>query len=294
MLSLFRKVKCLITKKYYCVGILSDVVNPYCTNTAHDVHWIKYPNYKRDWLADPFLLSEDENSISFLAEQWIETKGKGQIVKVVISKPNYIVEKISVILELDTHLSYPNIYRENDVIYVYPENYQSGVFSIYRYNPKTEKLENPIPLIKAPLLDAQIVKLNDRYYILSIGYEGIREENQKLYIYQADTLLGPYELIQTIDDNKLYQRGAGQIIVHKKDVIRPTQDCEEDYGKAVIFQKISCNQQYLNEEIVGRLMPSKEYPEGLHTYNVMGRICIIDGIKYSIGNIMTYIKTIIK
>lgn len=294
MSDLLRKVQRCITQKYYCVGILKDVVNPYNTNVAHDVHWIKYPNYKRDWLADPFLLSEDEKSISFLAEQWIEAKGKGQIVKVVISKPTYKVEKISVILELDTHLSYPNIYRENNEIYVYPENYQSGIFSIYRYNPDIEKLENPISLINAPLLDAQVIKLKGKYYVLSIGYEGSREENKKLYIYQARTLFGTYNLIQTIEDGNLYQRGGGQIIKRNDEVIRPTQDCDEDYGKAVIFQKISFDQEHIREEIVGKLMPSADYPEGLHTYNVLGETCIIDGIKYRAGNVFTYIKKIMK
>ena len=70
-----------LTKPFYIIGYL-----PYRDDfqSAVDfsiVQWIKFPNYKKNWVADPFLFSISDNTIEILVEEMREDEGKGRLSK---------------------------------------------------------------------------------------------------------------------------------------------------------------------------------------------------------------------
>ena len=200
-------------------------------------------------------------------------------------------------LELDTHLSFPIYIRDNEKLYVYPENYQSGSLRIYEYDEQTKNLVCPRIIINAPLLDTQIVKLEGSYYAFGVLFQtGLQKDTQKLYIYQADALLGDYKLVQVIDNPKCEERGAGLIYKDDSRLIRPAQCCEGGYGKEVILYDLQRDHSGFEEKEIGRVIPDRKSRNGniLHTYNKMNGWVVIDGWRYHYPRLASWYKKIRK
>ena len=63
-------------------------------------------------------------------------------------------------------------------------------------------------------------------------------------------------------------------------LIRPSQDCGESYGRAIVFNEIlSLGSDHYEERLLCRV-ESKPFPGlvGLHTYNRLGDWEVIDGL----------------
>ena len=284
------KLRLLLTKRFYIVGIQENL-----TISNKDVKWLKFPGYKKNWLADPFVLKDTDTSIVLFAEQMVASKNKGKIVRVIVDKTNYKITSIVDLLELDTHLSFPIIYRENGKVYVYPENYESGSLKIYEYNEVTSKLDNPRTIIDEPLLDTQIVKISGVYYAFGVKHSsGKLDDTKVLYIYKSDNLFGPYFQVQVIENNLCEERGAGEIFIHGSMLLRPAQCCESDYGKCVILYDLVKEDNNFREIEIQRILPCSLYPEGLHTYSKYNTISVIDSNAYVYGNLISFMKRILK
>lgn len=293
-MSFIANFKAKLRRRYYVVGYGSvKNVNISTRSTASDIRWITYKGYKEDWIADPYILSETYSQIDFLVEEWVEKKHKGRLVKISLDKRSHNVKK-TVILDLGTHLSFPSIIKENGNIFICPENAASGKQYIYRFNPVNECLESPVTIIEEPLLDVNIVKIEDVYYAFGVKLlDGDKGDNRHLKIYKSEKLLGKYKLFQEIENEFAQERGAGAFFWYKGKLIRPVQNCEGDYGRNVIFKEITIENGIFKETIVGSLLPSRQYPEGLHTFNVLGDTFVIDGMGYNVGNWMTRLKKIL-
>lgn len=296
-MSLVAKVMSKLRRRYYVVGYGSvKNVNISTNSTVSDIRWITYKGYKENWVADPYIFSETDSQIDFLVEEWVEKKHKGRLVKISLDKRSHNVKK-NVILDLSTHLSFPSIIREDDNIYICPENAASGKQNIYRFNPTSECLESPVTIIEEPLLDVNIVKIGEAYYAFGIRMlacdSADKGDNCHLRIFKSEKLLGNYKLIQVIDNELAQERGAGALFWHKGKLIRPVQNCKDDYGRNVIFKEITIENGVFKETVLGSLLPSKRYPEGLHTFNVFGDTFVIDGMGYYVGNWMTRLKKLL-
>ena len=256
------------------------------------VVWIDTNGFEKEgWFADPFFYSIDDNEIVLLAEQLYYPINRGRLVKMTLDK-HYKLLSVEPILTLDTHLSFPNIWRENDKTYVYPENYQGGTLSIWEFDGN--QMSNPKVLIPEPLIDSQIVKLGDEYFVFAVKYKsGEWSDTQHLQIWKSSNLLGPYEHIQTISRLKNYERGAGEIIViDDKTIIRPAQNCDGGYGKEVILFKMIYDGVHFREEELERISPLTKYKYGevLHTYNEEDSLCVIDGFTHSHKLLYKFLK----
>lgn len=288
-----RKLRSYLGRRFYIVGIRAKGSSRTESSSVagSDIVWIKYPHYRKDWMADPFIYEENEKEITIFAEQMDSSIDKGKLVRLTVSLTDKNVTSKNDMLELDTHLSFPIFIKYQDGTYVYPENYQSGTLKIYKYNKATEKLEEPRVLINEPLLDTQIIEINGVFYAMGIKFEtGSQEDTRRLYIWKAPTLFGPYKMFQEIVSEDNTERGAGRIVEIDGSYYRPVQDCNGDYGRKVIFKKLIFSNGKFSEISTGEYLPSKQYPEGLHTYNSLGKYEIIDGIAYNCGRIITYIN----
>lgn len=285
-----------LTQRFYILGLIPPECNAVDSSDARRVKWIKFRGYKKNWLADPFILSVDDESVTLFAEEMDSATQKGRLVKVVVDRiSNKIVDR-KIILELETHLSFPIIFRSKGDVYVYPENYESGTLKIYKYNPVTDKLENPVEIIREPLLDTQIIELDGLYYAFAVKFQdGTQNDTRQLRIYKSPTLFGQYELVQLIDNPRCEERGAGAIFFRDGKIIRPAQCCEGDYGRNVIFYELILEKDGFHEKEIGRLNPHHSHPEGLHTYNCYNEdVTVIDSCAYAFGNILSYIKTVFR
>lgn len=266
----------------YHIGFINTELINKTTDWYKNVVWIDTNGFEKDgWFADPFFYCVDDNEIVLLAEQLYNPINRGRLVKMTIDR-QYKLLSVDPILTLDTHLSFPNIWREKNKIYVYPENYQGGALAIWEFDGN--QLSNPQVLISEPLNDSQMVKLKDEYFIFAVvNKTGTYADTQHLQIWKSKNLLGPYEHIQTISNTKNYERGAGEVIVvDDNTIIRPAQSCDGSYGKEVILFKMTYDGKQFVEEEIEHIIPliNKKYGEALHTYNVCGDLCVIDGYEH--------------
>lgn len=267
----------------YNIGFVdkSDIVHD-SDSWYNNVKWVNVNKYKKEgWFADPFFYNVTDTHIILFAEQWFYEINRGRLVKMTIRRNDYYLEDVTPILTLDTHLSFPIIWRENGKEYVYPENEQSGSLKIYELDPSTKKLHSPKVLINERLIDSQIAKLGREYFVFGVVLTtGAWSDTRNLQIYKSDNLFGPYSLIQTIENDNNCERGAGVITpIDKLTILRPAQNCDGAYGKETIMYKMEYDGSKFTEKELYRITPDKRMRNGevLHTYNECNGLCVIDG-----------------
>ena len=111
-------------KGEYYIGFVDkkDIV-PDSDSWYDKVKWIDVNRYKKEgWFADPFFYEVTDTHIILFAEEWLYEIKRGRLVKLTIRRKDYFLEKVDPILTLDTHLSFPIIWKEDGKTYVYPEN----------------------------------------------------------------------------------------------------------------------------------------------------------------------------
>jgi len=273
------------TKKYIIGFFNSEEYLPLKQTGTRDIKWLDLNGYSEGWFADPFILSINGSCIHVLVEEFLYSKHKGRISCLTINRSNdeYILKEVKPILELDTHLSFPNVFREEGRVYICPENFQSGKVILYEFDEKKLEVKTSYVLLNEPLVDVQIVKNNGFYYALGTPtVTGEMDETKHLNVYKSNLLTGEYKLFCSIDNNKKEERGAGAIYMTDFQLIRPIQCCEGRYGKEVIFRSLSITDKNVLQAEILRLKPKtyKKWGLALHTYNWYEGLSVVDGQDY--------------
>lgn len=242
-----------------------------------EIHWLTH-SYKNRWFADPFILSVTNDEIIVLVEEFYDPIHRGRISKLTINRNDYTLKKIDTLLELDSHLSFPAIFRNGDDIYIYPENSETGSITIY-------KLENESTLIpykvlhNEPLTDAILTTEFGDSFILSTKLP--KQNGNKLYIYKSDKWNGTYKCNQEITFTTNTARNAGNLFHLNNKIIRPAQDCNEGYGKGLVFYEINFKEGQFEMKELTRMYPKhSKYDQGMHTFNTFANLAVIDARKY--------------
>ncbi len=244
------------------------------------VQWLKHP-YKDRWFADPFIYKvTDEEIIVFVEECNLFGWPKGIICELVIDRKTISLKERHVLLELDTHLSYPAIIRHNGKVYVYPENGASGKLNIYEYDSVSHKLVNPICILNEAVADASIIEQESKYLMIATKYPDTQE---KAFLYQSDSLFGSYKIISDTpcQISRSCSRPGGNWIRVSDKIYRPAQDCSTRYGGALSIMSVQQKDGIQTEEGIFRILPqSFRYSKGVHTLNFFDGICVVDGYGY--------------
>ena len=299
-MSIINRIYSNFRRRRYYIGFLDlEEIKLPISKRWDKIKWLEEGEYKGGWFADPFFLSVSDNRVELLVEEWLDVLNRGRLSHLDICRRNggFYLEKITPILELDTHLSFPIIWREDGKIYVYPENYQSGSLIIYEYDQESKKLVNPICIIDEPLADTAIFKEDNKYYAFGIKITRDEYERRRAFVYCSDSLLKGWKEYQVINNDYCIERGAGQILNWHGRWIRPVQNCEGDYGEDTIFNELHKTDTGFLEEYVSRLEPMHNKRKGLslHTFNVMDGLCVIDGNDYyhpHLAKVYRFIKQI--
>lgn len=287
--NIVRSLKFFIAEPSCQVGIIVDS-NTFTFDKlgyTNKIRWIENPKY--GWYADPFILDVDDIHITLLVEHFSYKTQKGFIDKITINKFTFKVVSAITILDLDTHLSYPNILRLNDDIYIYPENCQSGNLILYKYNQSCDTLKKETILVQQPLIDSCIEYINGSYYLFSTSLrETTEESDQEVIVYKSNEATGPYQLYQTIKYDKPYGRGAGSFVYFDNMTIRPSQNGDGSYGKEVIFSEVTMNDGVFKFKELKRIGPPRCTKwTGIHTFNTYLGVAVVDGITYRRGPLIS-------
>lgn len=264
----------------WLLGICED---GYDDLKAGRIHWIDNGKYKKKkWFADPFILEYDNEKITLLVEEFDYKEHRGRIARLYVDRKKWTVTDCKIILDIDTHLSFPMIWREHGEIYVCPENYKSGGWSMYRYDADAESLTFVKKIIDEKLTDATIWKDGDDYWLIST-YDP-NPNGKELTLWKSVALGGPYKKIQKVCFAENTARNAGMIIKCGCKLIRPAQESNITYGHSIVFQEVKKeNDKLAFCEIFRFQTPHKIFDAGAHTFNQhKGGMAVIDvkGYRY--------------
>jgi len=243
------------------------------------VRWLKHP-YRDRWFADPFIYKLSESEIVIFVEECPIENPKGIICELVIDRKSMRLKARYVMLELETHLSYPAIIRHDGKVYVYPENGASGRLNIYEYDSKNHKLVNPVCVMEEAVADASIIELDGHYYLSATKFP---ETEEKAFLFESDSLHSQFKQIneQPYQKDRCCSRQGGNWITVSNDIFRPAQDCVDRYGAGLSIMRSEIKGKFIKEKMLFSLKPNSwQYNLGLHTLNFYSGVCVIDGCGY--------------
>ncbi len=243
------------------------------------VEWIQDDNKKR-WFADPFILDENEKEIIILAEEVnknYKQGKKGRISRLTINKNNYKIKDVEPILELDTHLSFPVIYRANGNVYIYPENSESGQVKLYRYDDVKRTCTFERVLCDEPLADAVMTECFGSQLLFATKKPNVNGSKLLIYTRGEDSYFSSKECV-IFEEN--IARMAGQFIEHNGKVYRPTQECNFQYGHAVTLQEVMKDNNWHFREVRRLYSSHPKLNIGMHTLNEYNGLIVTDALGF--------------
>lgn len=278
------EISTMVLKKFliqtYNIGIIKKPVKQVVQHgiTAGDITWLNH-SYKDRYFADPFLIEEDDNYYYILVEEYIFWEEKGKITLLTIEKDSFTLVDKKVIIEEQTHLSFPFCSFRGDTII--PESVVSGKTKEYHYDHSRHEVTGECEILDEGLIDACFYDdLEGNKWIMAANLKNPKED---LYLYKE--IHGQYKKLNddrpVLSDLKL-ARSAGKTFTVDNDVYRPVQDCSERYGRQTIIVKLTYLDDNGYEALEVQTINSFENPpfnETLHTFNAYDNCIIIDGSK---------------
>lgn len=239
-----------------------------------NIKWMKH-DYKDRWFGDPFFIGQTKDAYLILVEEFFRDNRKGRLARLTVDKEDCRLLKNETILDLPTHLSFPNPIIVDGKTYIYPENGASGHTSYYEYDTI---LRDPRLLSDLPMRDAVIFRHEDQFYMFYTIGKGCN--GNVLHVSMADSVFGEYKPIQEITFSDNVARRAGSVFQWKGRLISPAQVCNNRYGDGVSFQEIAIENGLVSLREIKRIFPSwPEYNIAFNTYNVLGNKVVIDGAR---------------
>lgn len=282
--------------KQWNIGIananIEDIINNNISKKSFT--WLPLKEKTR-FFADPFVFISPDGSIQIIFEEY-SSFNYGKLSLASLS-PNLTNIKIKPVLDTGFHLSYPSVFKHEGKTYIIPESSKEGGLHCYEFDFENKILKNKKTIIEnEPLLDSTIIFYNNKYWLFATK-RGLKS-NSDLYIYHSNKWDGDYTAHQKNPVKKSLSgtRSAGNFIINKNIIYRPTQNCAEYYGKSIIIQKIThLDEEKYEETAVTELTLNKInfFNSGIHTINIVNDIVVVDGLR-KIFSPFTQIKIYLK
>jgi hypothetical protein len=276
-MNVFQKIK---YNQNWNIGFCEQTPEDFVARKAlNKIHWMKH-SYKDRWFADPFILKVTEEEIVVFVEECPIDHPKGVLCELVLDRKSKWLKQRYLLLESQTHLSYPQIIRQNNKVYVCPENGASGKLNIYEYDAINHRLIAPVCILEENLGDATLVKKGDEYYLLATKYPALFED---VLLFHSASLMGQYTMVvdSPAQKDRSCARPGGAFFYSDGQLYRPAQDCVERYGSALSIMKIqSLNVPMVEDKDFIITAESYKYNLGIHTINFYNGICVVDGYGY--------------
>ena len=284
-----------ITAERWNIGVIQNSLDGIVKGNDIDVRWINHKS-KQSWFADPFILDVTDDEIILLVEEFYRPINRGRISKLTIDRITNVLLKCDVILELPTHLSFPLIIRKDSnledfikdidtdykssaepYVYLLPENGESGHLYIYKFFQKSNKIIRLCSVLDEAVEDAVPIKINEHLYLFCTPREN--PNGNILHIYKWSYKEKLFEFLKEISFKENIARMSGSFFYYKNKLIRPTQECNFQYGHAVTLQVTDITD-FSFKEIRRIYSVHPRLNIGCHTFNSYKGVTVTDALGF--------------
>ena len=251
------------------------------TNTdIRKLDFITVPNSNKFWAADPFPLEVDGKLFIF-AEIFEYRKDKGSIGYT--KYENGIFSPWKIIIEEEYHMSFPNVFYENDTLYMCPEACASKQLYLYKCIDFPEKwVKDKVLIDGVNYSDTIFYKKDNSLFAFTSDWNSVDDNEFKIIKLCQNGSTVSNGKIKTIEN--YLTRPAGRIITNQETgkEIMVSQGCKPLYGSGLIFKEFNLSWPDYSEHELYRIYPEnikcntkKEYV-GIHTFNITDHYVVID------------------
>lgn len=273
------------------VGFLKNSLDSVMRGEELKVDWVKH-NCRQSWFADPFILDVTDAEIVLLVEEFYKPIYRGRISKLTIDRTANRLMAIDVVLQLPTHLSFPVIIRretefgkkldrlygqqKGDYVYLMPENGASGRLTVYKYWQEENRIEKQGSVLDEAVEDAIPVTIGDETFLFCTPRSNPNGNELDIYRWEGPvfTLYVHYRFKENV------ARMAGMFFNYNDELIRPTQECNVQYGHAVTLQRTSLDGDFSFKELRRMYSVNPKLNIGSHTFNMYNGIIVTDSLGF--------------
>jgi hypothetical protein len=230
--------------------------------------------------ADPFLLEWKGKHYLFF-EDYSFASRRGRISYCELFD-DLLTTLPAVALEREYHLSYPFLFLDGGVVHMIPDTSDRRTVELYHAPDFPGEFMFKCKLMADVIaIDPTVIKLGERFWLFANDFPDDGGPYDRLNLFWSDALLGPWHahprspVVRDIGR----ARPAGALLRLGGELIRPSQDCSQRYGQAVVFNRITrLDPEGYEEEEIGRMEPSWLADNAAtHAYNRTDRFEVIDG-----------------
>lgn len=205
------------------------------------------------YYADPFLMDD-----WMFFEHYTE--------KGAISVMHIPTKKVTKVLELDHHLSFPNVFKHEGEYYMIPE--EGAISQIRLFRAKKFPFEWEVVKVLKEGIHAGDTEVfhKDKWYLFTTN-----ANDNKLWLEQADDLFGEWRFV--MEKSIPNSRPAGKMFEKEGKIYRPVQKTVSTYGEGVIIKEIRFPYEEVSETEIENSYPNAT---GFHTYNFNDKYTVID------------------
>lgn len=249
---------------------------------ADEIYWLPDAG-DTQYFADPFI-QKSGDKLFIVCERYDYSEGKGSIELLKWDISEEEVTKQWPLVRRKTHMAYPYLFNVNNNTYCLPENADSGLLELYRFDKEQVELKFEADLIdEIDAVDTTLFKSEKHWWLLFTRKD---YSSENLYAWYADELTGPYQPHRNnpVKTDIRSSRPAGNLFKWQNQLIRPAQDGSRTYGGRIAlnsFKELSPHT--FKEETIGFIEPDfhPTYKKGVHTISTSGNYTAIDCKKHT-------------
>jgi len=279
LLLLSRRLGSASSPEQWSIGIATG--NPLTLSRTDLERVIWYEPPAGHFVADPFFINRGGSTFVFV-EDFPYSAKHGHIACIAYRDRQFSEPRT--VLAQPWHLSFPFVFEDDGMLYMVPEQAESGEIVLYactRFPDHWERQRTLVPGFAG--IDPVLFHHHDRWWLFATRADTVSTDNN-LYLFFAPSL---HEEFRPHPDNPvktgLYgSRMAGRIIITDDRLFRPGQNCVPKYGASIVFHEImELSESSYAEQYISELAPAAGTPfdRSLHTIDSNSGICVIDGTR---------------
>ena len=237
------------------------------------------PDDGKRFYADPFVFQRDGRHYLFV-EEFPYATGRGEISVAELGDDGTFGEPRLAIRE-PYHLSYPQVFEQDDEIFMIPESGGAGELVLYRAERFPDRwVRDTVLMTGRDFNDATLLEADGRFWLTGTERFGYGSASDTMAVYSASSLRGPWSAhaLNPIAIDHSAARPGGAFIRQGGAIDLPVQNGSRAYGGGLGLMRL----EQLDDAGVrfGPPRPIRPGPAwdraGIHTLNRSGRLEVVD------------------